>query len=333
LFLWSSIPDDELLDLATQGKLRTPGVLEQQVLRMLADKRSDALVKNFAGQWLWLRNLPNVSPDLYGFPEFDDNLRKSFLTETELFFGSIVREDRSALTLLNADYTFVNERLARHYGIPNVYGPRFRRVTLTDDNRRGLLGQGSILTVTGVGVAPVQRGKWVLSQLLNNPPPPPPPDVPALENSASATAHSVRQMLEVHRNNAVCATCHRMMDPIGLALENFDAVGKWRTTDSDVPIDASTTLVSGEKVSGPAGLRQALLSRPDVFVGTLTENLMTYALGRGVEAPDMPAVRAVVRDAAQNDYRFSSLIFGIIKSVPFQMRVKQTDALQTATAR
>ena len=234
LFLWSSIPDDELLDLATQGKLRNPGVLEQQVRRMLADKRSDALVKNFAGQWLWLRNLPNVSPDLYGFPDFDDNLRKSFVTETELFFGSIVRDDRSALTLLNADYTFVNERLARHYGIPNVYGPRFRRVTLTDENRRGLLGQGSILTVTGVGVAPVQRGKWVLSQLLNSPPPPPPPDVPALEQSASATAHSVRQMLEVHRNNAVCATCHRMMDPIGLALENFDAVGKWRTTDSDV---------------------------------------------------------------------------------------------------
>jgi hypothetical protein len=206
-------------------------------------------------------------------------------------------------------------------------------VTLTDENRRGLLGQGSILTVTGVGVAPVQRGKWVLSQLLNSPPPPPPPDVPALENSASPTAHSVRQMLEVHRSNAVCATCHRMMDPIGLSLENFDAVGKWRTVDSGVAIDASTTLSSGEKVTGPAGLRKALASRPQVFVGTLTENLMTYALGRGVEAPDMPAVRTIVRNAAANDYRFSSLISGIINSAPFQMRVKQTDAVQTATVR
>ena len=333
LFLWSSIPDDELLALATRGELRNPEVLEQQVRRMLADPRSDALVTNFAGQWLWLRNLPNVAPDMFRFPEFDDNLRQSFLRETELFFGSIVQEDRPVLDLLNADYTFVNGRLAKHYGIPNVYGPRFRRVRLTDENRRGLLGQGSFLTVTGVGTAPVDRGKWVLTQLLNDPPPPPPPAVPALEESESGVSHTVRQMLEVHRKNAPCSTCHRMMDPIGLALENFNAVGEWRATDRGEPIDASTTLYNGEKVTGPAELRKALLNPPEVFVGTLAEKMMTYALGRGVDYNDMPAIRTIVRDAARNDYRFSSLIFGIVESVPFQMRVKQTDAAQTASVR
>jgi len=332
LFLWSSIPDDDLLNAVSQGKLRSPAVLEQQVRRMLRDPRAEALVKNFAGQWLWLRNLSGVTPDLYGYPDFDDNLRQSFLRETELFFGSVMREDRPVLNLLDADYTFVNERLAKHYGIPNVYGPRFRRVTLMDENRRGLFGQGSLLTVTGVGTAPVQRGKWVLSQLFNSPPPPPPPNVPALEQSESATAHSVRQMLEVHRKNVPCSNCHRLMDPIGLALENFDAIGAWRTSDHGEPIDVSTVLFNGEKIEGPVGLRNALLKHPEIFVGSLTEKLMTYGLGRGVEAHDMPAVRAVVREAAKSDYRFSSLIFGIIKSVPFQMRVKGTQPLQTATS-
>ena len=247
----------------------------------------------------------------------------------------MIREDRSVLDLLNADYTFVNERLARQYGIPNVYGPRFRRVTLTDENRKGLLGQGSILSVTSVAnrTSPVIRGKWVLSQILNSPPPAPPPNVPPLpENGDAGTKpHTVRELMEEHRKNPPCSTCHRLMDPIGLSLENFDAVGKWRTIDSGQPIDASTELFNGAKVTGPAELRQALLSRPNVIVGTVTEKMMTYALGRGVEYGDMPAVRAIVRDAARHDYRFSSIIFGIINSVPFQMKVKRTGATAKET--
>jgi mono/diheme cytochrome c family protein len=325
-FLWSSIPDDELLNLAAQGKLRDPGVLDRQVKRMIADKRADALVTNFTGQWLFLRNLEKMAPDLLQFPQFDDNLRQSFRRETEMFFASIMRDDRSALDLLNADYTFVNERLARHYGIPRVYGEQFRRVTLTDPNRRGLLGQGSILLLTSVATrtSPVIRGKWILTNLLNTPPPPPPPNVPPLDDPSGAPAapKSVREKLEAHRKNPVCASCHKNMDPIGFALENFDATGQWRTTDAGTPIDASGTLVDGTAVDGPVALRQALLNRPDVFVGTLTEKLLTYALGRGLEPYDMPVVRGIAADAARNDYRFTSIVAGIVQSVPFQMRMR-----------
>jgi mono/diheme cytochrome c family protein len=326
-FLWSSIPDDELIRLASQGKLKNPAVLDQQVRRMLGDSRSQALVDDFAGQWLYLRNLRGVAPDLETFPNFDDNLRQAFSKETELFFGSIMHEDHNVLDLLNANYTFVNDRLARHYGIPNIYGSQFRRVTVTDDARRGLLGQGSLLIVTSVATrtSPVQRGKWLLENIMGTPPNPPPAGVPPLkENAAGGKPLTVRERMEQHRVNQPCAGCHKVLDPLGFALDNFDGVGAWRTLGEDgAPIDAAGVLADGTKVSGPVDLRNALLSRPNVFVGTMTEKLMTYALGRGVEYYDMPAIRAIVHDAARNDYRFSSLIMGVVKSTPFQMRRAQ----------
>jgi hypothetical protein len=322
-FLWSSIPDAQLLRVATQGRLKEPAVLDGQVRRMLADPKSQALVDNFAGQWLYLRNLKSTAPDQNEFPDFDDNLRQSFRRETELFFESVMREDRSVLDLLTADYTFVNERLARHYGIPDVYGSRFRRVTVTDDARRGLLGKGSILLVTSHAgrTSPVVRGKWVLDNLLGTPPPPPPANVPALEETGGALQpHSVRERLEQHRANPGCASCHRLIDPLGFALENFDAVGAWRTKDEGVPIDASGELVDGTRIDGVAALRQAIMSRPELFVRTLSEKLLIYALGRGLSYHDMPVVRTVARDAAGHDYRFSSVILGIVRSAPFLMR-------------
>jgi hypothetical protein len=325
-FLWSSIPDDELLNLAVAGKLSEPATLTSQVRRMLADPRAQALATNFAAQWLYLRNLKNFAPDPNEFPDFDDNLRQSMLTETEMFFESVVNEDRNVLDLLNANYTFVNERLAHHYGIPDIYGPRFRRVTLTDDARRGLLGQGSVLTVTSYATrtSPVLRGKWILTNILGTPPPAPPPNVPALkENDEGGKILSVRERLEEHRKSPACASCHKIMDPLGFSLENFDAIGQWRSQSEDgAPIDATGVLLDGSKVNGPATLRAALMSRPDVFVTTLTEKLMTYALGRGVDYNDEPAVRAIVARAAADHYRFSDLIAGIVKSPPFRMKIK-----------
>jgi hypothetical protein len=329
-FLWSSIPDQKLLDLAEAGRLREPAVLSAQVRRMIADERANSLVSNFAGQWLQLRNLEaKVAPDLLMFPDFDDNIRKSFRRETEMLFEYIMRENRSSLELMSADYTFVNERLARHYGIPGVYGTRFRQVKLTDPNRRGLLGQGSVLSLTAVATrtSPVFRGKMVLSTFLNTPPSPPPPNVPTLEESnkeaGTATPKTVREQLELHRKNPGCASCHKIIDPPGFALENFNSVGQWRDTDADgKPIDAAGVLADGTKVDGPIALREAILSRPDAFVTTLAERMLTYALGRGIEPPDMPVVRRIVRKAAQNDYRFQSIITGIVESAPFQMRTK-----------
>ncbi len=328
-FLWSSIPDEKLLDLGVAGKLREPGVLAAQAQRMLEDERSDALVENFTGQWLQLRNLEaKVSPDLLMFPDFDDNIRKGFRKETEMFFGYILRNNRSALELMSADYTFVDERLAKHYGIPGVYGPQFRRVKLTDPNRRGLLGQGSILSMTSVATrtSPVFRGKYVLSTFLNTPPTPPPPNVPTLEESNKGTAavpKTVRAQLELHRSNPACASCHRVIDPVGFALENFDSVGKWRDTGADgAPLDVAGTLADGTKINGPTALREAILSLPDAFVTVITERMLTYALGRGLEPSDMPVVRRIVKRAAQNGYGLSSIVMGIIESAPFQMRTK-----------
>ena len=325
-FLWSSIPDDQLLNLAIAGRLRAPGVLEAQVRRMIADDRADALMNAFTGQWLQLRNLDKVTPDILMFPDFDDNVRQAFRRETELLFASIVRENRSALDLLRADYTFVNERLARHYGIPGVYGSRFRRVEIADPNRRGLLGHASILSMTSVAnrTSPVLRGKYIISNLLNTPPLPPPAAVPELEASAHRDKPStVREQLERHRANPACGSCHRNIDPVGFALEHFDAVGQWRAaTREGLAIDAAGVLADGTKVDGPAALRNALLARPDVFVGTLTEKLLIYALGRGLEPVDMPVVRGIVRAAAPRDYAMQSLVLGIVRSAPFQMRTK-----------
>jgi len=324
-FLWSSIPDQELLDLAVQGKLHEPAVLEKQTLRMLKDPRSEALVTNFGGQWLYLRELKSARPDARGF---NDNLRQAFRRETELLLESILREDRSVVDLLNADYTYVNHDLARHYGIPGVKGTRFRRVALQDENRRGLLGQSSFLLVTSVAnrTSPVARGKWVLENLLGTPAPLPPPNVPPLkENEGAQQPTSVRQRMEEHRNNPVCAACHKIMDPIGFSLENFDLIGTWRATEGGSPIDASGQLVDGTKLDGPASLRRALLSRSDVFVRTMTEKLLTYGTGRALKYYDMPVVRSIAQDAAKNDNRFSSLILGIVKSDPFQMRMKSGD--------
>jgi mono/diheme cytochrome c family protein len=321
-FLWSTIPDAELLDLAEHGKLKDAAALEHQVRRMLDDPRADALVSNFAGQWLQLRNVETVTPDPVIFP-FDEALRRSFLTETALFVSSIFREDRSLLDLLSADYTFVNQRLAEHYGIPRVYGSQFRRVTLTDVNRRGLLGQGSVLTVTSYPnrTSVVQRGKWILENLLGTPPPPPPPDVPELKAAPHGKVLSMRDQMQVHRANAVCAACHARMDPIGFALENYDAVGRWRSEDADAPIDASGSLPDGTRFQGPAGLGQLLLTKyRDDFVRTATEKLITYALGRGVEYYDCPAIRSINHAAAGDNYRISSWILAIVKSAPFQMR-------------
>ena len=323
-FLWSSIPDDELLDAAVAGRLHEPEMLEAQVRRMLADERASSLVENFAGQWLYLRNIPALLPDENRFPDFGEGLRRAMQRETELFFESVMREDRNVLDLLTADYTFVNERLARHYDIPNVYGSHFRRVTLPDPTRRGLLGHGSILAATAypTRTSPVLRGKWVLENLLGTPPPLPPPDVPSLEETTGdGRPLSMREAMEQHRANPVCSSCHRLMDPPGFALEQFDAVGKYRAhNEANAPIDASGILPDGTVFEGAAGLRDALLRRPDLFVTTLTEKLLTYALGRGVEHYDAPAIRAVVRDAERDGSRFSSIILGIVESVPFQMR-------------
>jgi hypothetical protein len=325
-FLWSSIPDDELLDAAEKGELRKPEVLRGQVRRMLADERSRALVTNFASQWLHLRNLDSITPDMRLFPDFDDNLRQAFRTETELFLENIVRGDRSVLELLKADYTFVNERLAKHYGLPHIYGSRFRRVSLAPESHRGgLLRHGSILTVTSypTRTSPVIRGKWVLDNLIGIPPPPPPPDVPDLKENVLGKNLSVRERLTEHRANPACAGCHNLMDPIGFALENYDAVGRWRTHEDGKPIDATGASLDGSTFEGVAGLEQALLARPESFVGILTEKLLTYALGRGVEYYDAPAVRKIVREAKSANYRFSSLILGIVESTPFQMRMSR----------
>jgi hypothetical protein len=325
-FLWSSIPDDQLLDLAAQGKLHDPAVLERQTRRMLADPRSQAFTTNFAGQWLSLRRLADIVPDPYLFPDYGDTLALAFEREAELFFDSVVREDRSTLDLLTANYTFVNERLAQHYGMPNVKGVNFRRVALADDSpRRGLLGKGAILTVTALPnrTSPVVRGKWVLQNLLGTPPPDPPPNVPALEENGNQVTkvRTMRARLEQHRANPVCASCHKVMDPIGFALESFDAVGKYRTDDENFEaIDTSGAYADGTRIDGLAGLRQVLVNHSDQFLVNVTNTLLTYALGRGVEYYDAPAVRAIVRDAAPRNYRLSAIILGIVKSAPFQMR-------------
>ena len=333
LFLWNSIPDDELLDDAIAGRLHSPEVLEAQVRRMLADPRAETLVTDFAEQWLQLRAINSKSPDAREFSSFDDNLRRDMLHETRLFLHSVFLEDRSVLDLLRADYTFLNERLAEHYGIDGVFGDAFRRVELKDPNRRGLLGQGSILFQTSVATrtSPVFRGKWIMTVLFNSPPPPPPPNVPTLdESTASSTPHSVRERMEQHRKDPVCAACHAVIDPPGLALENFDPIGRWRETDSGQPIDAATTLPGGIAVSGPSGLREAILSRPELFVSTLTEKLMTYALGRRLEAEDMPIVRRIVREAASDDYRFGAIVLGIVQSPEFQQKAHlPTSATET----
>jgi len=319
-FLWSSIPDDELIEVAARGHLRNDAVLDAQVRRMLADKRSQALVDNFAGQWLQIRNIRGTTPDKNDFPDFDDNLRQAFERELDLFFESLIKEDRSVLDLITADYTFVNERLAKHYRIPNVYGPDFRRVTLTNDARRGLFGKGGVLLLTSHAdrTSPVVRGKWILDNVIGTPPPAPPSVVPPFPDEAPGSAPTVRARMERHRASPACAGCHRLMDPIGLALENFDAVGAWRTQDAGAAIDASGELTDGTRIDGVNALREALLKRPEVIVGTTVEKLMTYALGRGVEPYDMPAVRAIVRGAARDGYRFSSVIRGIVTSTPFE---------------
>jgi mono/diheme cytochrome c family protein len=329
-FLWSTIPDDELLNAAAQGKLTDPTALEKQVRRMLADPRSQALVDNFASQWLFLRNLQSFVPDSDAFPNFDDNLRQAMRTETSLFFRSIMREDRSVLDLLTADYTFVNERLARHYGIPNVYGSQFRRVTIMDENRRGLLGQGSVLAVTSYPnrTSPVLRGKYILENILGTPPPSPPANVPPLkETGDDGKALSLKALMERHRANPACATCHRVMDPLGFSLENFDATGRWRIREAAGMVDASGQLADGTPVDGPVALRRAILKHPEQFVRTMTEKMLTYALGRGLEYYDMPVVRAIAREAAAQNYRFSSIVLGIVRSAPFEMKVKSPDVV------
>jgi mono/diheme cytochrome c family protein len=325
MFLWSSIPDDELLTVAEQGKLKDRAVLERQVRRMLADPRSQSLVTNFAAQWLFLRDLEHKNPNSRFFRDFDKGLQQDFERETDLFVDSVLREDRSVIDLLNANYTFVNERLAKHYGIPGVYGSEFRRVTLSDDSpRRGLLGKGSILTLTSYATrtSPVLRGKYILDNLLGTPPPPPPPNIPALaEKADDGKALSMREAMARHRANPVCASCHARMDPLGFAMENFDAVGQWRTrAESGEALDVSAVFQDGTKFDGIAGLREQLARRPEQFVIGLTEKLLTYAVGRKAAYYDAPAIRAIVRDAARNDYRFSTLVLGVINSVPFQMR-------------
>jgi mono/diheme cytochrome c family protein len=326
-FLWSSIPDDELLDVAIKGKLTEPATLERQVRRMLADRRSEALVTSFADQWLFLRNLEFAIPDPRLFPDFDDNLRQAMRKETELFIESVMREDRNVLDLLRAKYTFVNERLAKHYGIPNVYGSHFRRIDFgADDVRGGLLSQASILTVTSYATrtSPVIRGKWILSNLLASPPPAPPPVVPELKPSTVGGKFlTIRERLAEHRDNPACAGCHRLMDPLGFALENYDAVGRWRTAEGGIAVDASGNLPDGRKFAGASGLQQALLSRPELLISAMSEKLATYALGRGLEPFDAPAIRKIVRESRTSDYRFSSLILGVVNSTPFQMRRTQ----------
>ena len=326
-FLWSSIPDEQLLDLAARGQLSQPAVLEREVKRMIADRRSDAFVSNFAGQWLHLRNLKTITPNHDEFPDFDDTLREAFQREAELFFDSIMREDHNVLDLLTADYTFVNERLAKHYGVPYVYGSQFRRVTLTEDARRGLLGKGALLMVTSRAdrTAPVLRGKWILENVLGTPPPPPLPNVGPLPASSQEAPKTLRARMEAHRASPTCAGCHKLMDPLGFALENFDGVGAWRTRESGVPLDASGVLADGTKVDGVVALRHALEARSDVFVRTLTEKLMIFAMGRGLQHYDMPVVREIVRKAEKQNNRFSALIMGIVTSTPFQNRVAGDD--------
>jgi mono/diheme cytochrome c family protein len=327
-FLWASSPDGELLKIAQQGRFGAPGVLAAQVKRLLRDSRADAMSTRFAAQWLRLSDVDRMLPDALLYPYYDHSLGDAFVRETELFFDSIVRDDRSVLDLLTADYSYVNERIAKHYGIPNVTGSAFRRVTVPE-YRRGLLGHGSVLVLTSVAdrTSPVMRGKWVMEVLLGSPPPPPPPNVPALEATNAAAAGkllSTRERMEEHRKNPACASCHRVIDPIGLALDNFDPTGKWRIKDNEVPVDSTGVLYDGTKLEGPAGLRDALLKHQDVFLQTFTENLMTYALGRRVEYYDMPTVRAIVRDAAQHDYRLSSFVLGIVNSPAFRMRAEAT---------
>jgi hypothetical protein len=332
-FLWSTIPDDRLLQLAGAGKLSQPAVLEAEVRRMLADPRSRALVDNFAGQWLRIRNLSIVSPNSDLFPDFDDNLRQAFRRETEMLFDSVIREDRNVLDLMTADYTFVNERLARQYGIIGIYGSQFRRVPVTDPARRGLLGQGSFLAVTSHAerTSPVLRGKWILENILGLPVPPPPPNVPPLKERANGEkARTMREQMAEHRADPACASCHKIMDSIGFALENFDAVGAWRSMDADAPVDASGDLADGTHVNGVVELRAALLKKPDLFVGTMTEKLMTYALGRGIDYRDMPAVRIIVRDSGRDGYRFSSLVLGVVRSLPFQMKMAPEKEIEVA---
>lgn len=323
-FLWSSIPDESLLSLAERGRLRAPGMLEQQVKRMLQDPKADTFIESFFGQWLTIRNVASAQPDTKVFPEFDDNLREAFTTETKLFLKSQVREDRPVTELLTANYTFVNERLARHYGISGILGSHYRRVTLPDTRRAGLLGQGSVLLVTSYNdrTSVVIRGKFVMDAILGTPPPPPPTDVPPLENTK--IEGSLRQRMELHRKNPVCASCHNNIDPMGFALENFNGVGKYRTTDARTPVDPSGTLPDGSKFSGPAEFRTLLLQRQDAFLSVLTQQLMTYATGRGVELFDMPSVRKAQRDAKAANYQWTSVILGIVKSIPFQMRRAQS---------
>ena len=339
-FLWSSIPDDELMTVASQGHLHEPAVLEQQVKRMLADPKSTSLIANFTGQWLNVRSLQTDAPTVALYPDFDDNLRQAMRREVELFFDSIVHEDRSVLDLLTADYTFVNERLAKHYGIPNVYGPQFRRVQLEQDldMRRGLLGKGALLTVTSqpARTSPVSRGKWFLQTFLGVSPPDPPPNVPAIKPKADDNGSgnikelTMRQQMDAHHTNPVCATCHRIFEPIGLAMENYDAIGQWRTEVDGTPIDATGTLVDGTQVDGVVSLRTVLVRYQDQFVRVVAEKLLTYALGRGVEYQDMPLVRSIVRDAAKDQYRFSSILMGVIRSAPFQMNTKGSEVTQQA---
>ena len=331
-FLWSSIPDEELLTAAEQGKLKDTAVVQQQVKRMLKDPKSQALISNFSGQWLFLRELRNRNPDLLLFPDFDDNLRQSFYRETEMLFASIVREDRNVFDMLTADYTFVNERLAKHYGIPNIYGTDFRRVPVPSPVRKGLLGHASLLTITSAPnrTSPVTRGAWILENLLGSPPPLPPPNVPPFPEATNGqgiktVALSVRERMEQHRATQPCKGCHQIMDPIGLSLENFDGIGRWRTQDAGAKIDTSGQLVDGTALDGIESLRTALLRYPDAFVQNMTEKLMMYGVGRSAHYYDMPAIRTITRDAAKNDYRFSALVTAIVTSEPFQMRVKKAE--------
>jgi hypothetical protein len=330
-FLWGTAPDADLLKAATAGSLRTTLGLEKQVRRMLADRRSDALSTRFASQWLRLQDLEKIHPDYLLFPQYDDTLAQSMQRETELFFDSIVREDRPVLDLLTADYSFVNERLAKHYGIPNVTGNEFKRVTLPE-YRRGLFGQGSVLTLTSYAdrTSPVQRGKWILEVLFGAPPPPPPPNVPLLDDTKAVIGGknlSTRERMEEHRKNPACTSCHKVIDPLGLTLENFDATGVWRIKDNEVPVDALGDLYDGTKMNGPAGLREGMLKHSDIFLETFTENMMTYALGRRVEYTDMPAIRAILRDAAKSNNRMSSFILGVVESGAFRM-AKAADTRQ-----
>jgi hypothetical protein len=335
-FLWGMGPDAELLKAATQGTLRAPGVLAAQVKRMLADPKSEALSTRFASQWFRLQDLEKINPDALLFPYYDFKLSEALKRETELFFDSIVREDRSVLDLLTADYTFVNERVAKHYDMAHVNGPEFRRVTLADENRRGLLGQGSILALTSVAdrTSPVLRGKWVMEVLLASPPPAPPPNVPALDETKGESGDrqlTTRERMEQHRANPACNSCHRVIDPLGLALENFDVTGKWRIRDNGAPVDPVGDLYDGTRMTGPAGLRSALLKHQDLFVLSLTERLMTYSLGRRVEYYDMPAIRKIIREAAKNNNRFSTFVMGIVTSQAFQM--SKAEPIETTVER